>query len=171
MTLQKIQQKYSNQIPVPIVKIAKNLGIVVYEVDHLPDRQSGLIKKVNGKFVIFVNDKHAVTRQRFTVAHEIAHFIKNKDFLESEGEHQTVFRQPVGNNAALHRAMGLELSPEQRQREVEANKIAAQLLMPEEAFKQAWLQASSVKEVADKFLVSEAATTIRGKELFSETFI
>lgn len=153
----EILEKYKSFAPVPIIKIADELGIDVYETNDFENSQSGSIKKEGEKFVIYVNAKHPTTRKKFTIAHEIAHFLEHQDFFKREEEHVSLFRQP----AAFNRCE----SGENKKMEIEANQIAADLLMPEDIFKKEWETADKVSDVADKFGVSQSAATLRGAKL------
>lgn len=76
--------------PVPIVDILNSIGFNIY-VGRLPENLSGLIcitpdfkEKYKTDRIITIADKDAIGRQRFTLAHEFAHFLldfnENKDF-------------------------------------------------------------------------------------------
>ena len=83
----EIIAKHQAQAPVDVVAIANDLGINVWTMD-LPESVSGKIFRdpVNGGrsgFSIAVNGIHSTVGQRFTVAHEIAHFILHRQKLES----------------------------------------------------------------------------------------
>lgn len=175
-TLAEIQQEYKNIVPRPVVKIAQGLGIEVFETDGLSDHQSGLIRKEGDKYVILVNEKQPFTRKRFTIAHEIGHFLEHKEILDHQ-EFIDVIKQPVDGREECAVTTGLNLSdvpsstPEERVREVQANKVAVELLMPEEEFRAAWKIASTMKEVADKFQVSEGAVAVRAGQLLNETIV
>ena len=73
--------------------------------------------------VILVNAAEPETRQRFTIAHELGHWVCQ--CLEGETE-------PV-----YCRAEEVTLDPHIKAREREANVFAAELLMPEEAVREA----------------------------------
>jgi hypothetical protein len=83
----QIIAKHQIQAPVDVVAIASDLGLNVWAMD-LPDSISGKIfaDPINGGartgFSIAVNSSHSTVRQRFTVAHEIAHFILHRQKLE-----------------------------------------------------------------------------------------
>jgi hypothetical protein len=62
MTLQELQDKYRGQVPVPIVAVATDLGIEVYETDQFDDSISGSLLKKDGKYSIFVNGGHILLR-------------------------------------------------------------------------------------------------------------
>ena len=162
MTLKEIKEKYKGHAPVPIVRIAQGLGIKIYNTKDLPNNQSGLIREeADGSISILINYYHSATRKRFTIAHEIAHFLKHKDIISSG--YVTSNKQPL--------CRGKVRTTEDREMEVEANKIAADILMPEENFKKIWKEADTIEEVAERFQVSVATTAIRGNQLLDEMII
>lgn len=132
--------------PVNVLGLAHRLGVRVFDTPW-PDNISGKIQKDKERggdsgYAIFVNKFHAETRKRFTIAHEIAHFVLHEDLI-GDG----IF------DDALYRS-GL---PEKI--EAQANGLAADILMP-------WslLQphlGNDPKELADMFNVSESAMNIR----------
>ena len=153
----EILEKYKNFAPVPIINIADELGIDVYETNDFENSQSGSIKKEGEKFVIYVNAKHPTTRKKFTIAHEIAHFLEHQNFFEREEEHVSLSRQPAVLNSREDN--------ENEKMEIEANQVAAELLMPKDIFIKAWETADKVSDVADKFGVSQSAAALRGAKL------
>ncbi|MCH5197085.1 MAG: ImmA/IrrE family metallo-endopeptidase [Oscillospiraceae bacterium] len=71
-----------NNVPVPIVKILNELGFAVYASDMPKQNISGFIiinPELNEKFntdrVIAVERSDTLGRQRFTLAHEFAHYL------------------------------------------------------------------------------------------------
>lgn len=168
-TLEAIHEKYKGQLPKPIVAIAADLGLAIYQTNELTDSQSGSLSYENGRFLIYVNERQPLTRKRFTIAHEIAHFLKHRDKMKGQVEHIDTVVQPVGG--VLYRATDRCLSSEEKQLEVEANKIAAEILMPEDEFLDIWDTASSIEEVAEKFQVSASAATVRAGVLCDQMMI
>lgn len=74
----KLLSKYEvSEVPVPVEDIAKNMGI---KISYAPsDEYSGmLIRKEGEQALMGVNSNEPKTRMRFTIAHEIAHFIFDK---------------------------------------------------------------------------------------------
>jgi hypothetical protein len=134
LTYGQIVAKYVKKAPVDIVGLAKELGINVWESRTLPSNVSGKIFKdpTNGGakgFSIVVNALESRSRRRFTVAHEVAHFILHQDKLEQGGlTDDTLYRSSLSN-----------------EEEREANKLAAQILMPMNLIKD--LKASGIKDV------------------------
>ena len=163
LTIEQIKEKYKNYIPVPIINIARDLNLKIYKTSSLSDDQSGLIRKEDDGYIIYLNENHSPARGRFTIAHEIAHFLKHKDKID--GDYITSNKQCLGCGD------GLNLTENEKKREIEANIIAAELLMPEEKFREAWENSSNMEELANQFDVSVSAITTRGNKLFKETII
>jgi hypothetical protein len=150
LTPGQIIAKYQNEAPVDVVALASDLGLNVWS-SSLPESVSGKIFRdaLNGGksgFSIVVNSKHAHTRQRFTVAHEIAHFLLHRDVLESgELVENSLYRDGLGG-----------------MKESAANRFAADLLMPQPLVRK--LIASGIRQpemLANRLMVSPAAMRIR----------
>jgi len=107
-------------IPVPVERIARALGAQI-RYSPLDDEISGMIFMRDGSPIIGVNSLHHVHRQRFTIAHEIAHLKLHREQLAASIHVDKTFR-------ILHRdekaAMGTD------QVEIAANQFAAALLVP-----------------------------------------
>lgn len=109
--------------PVPIEDLTHTLGVMVRRTpteDHLSGfllRNSG-----DGQAMIGVNEAHHPHRQRFTIAHEIGHFLLHRG--------QNVYvdgRTEAGLKISLRdEEASVGTNPE----EIEANVFAAELLMP-----------------------------------------
>lgn len=95
-------------------KAAGVLGFTVIPFDF-PDKVMGRIFIERGVKTIAVNKRHPVNRQRFTVAHELGHYLSGHP-SDEEGERLTDdefdFHEPVDRQ------------------EKEADAFAAELLMP-----------------------------------------
>lgn len=154
-----------NSYPVEIVRICKENGLKVFE-EYLNPDVSGLIvvdekewpKYETNQFIV-VNLADLAARKRFTIAHELAHFL-----LHRNGDKLYAHRDMVNNG-------GFRNSIEQ-----EADYFAANILMPEKLIREkvemlkeeVWGKIPDfalVKEVACNFAVSEAAARIRLKQL------
>lgn len=148
--------------PVPIERIAKALGIRI-EYAPLDGELSGLACIREGVPIVGVNNLHAPSRQRFTIAHELGHVQLHREEL-MKAVH--VDRGSLRREGALRRdglaSSGVDPS------EIEANAFAAELLMPE-AFLVQELDGRSVDledddavaSLAKRFRVSEAAMRLR----------
>ncbi len=166
-----ILKKYKDQVPVPVVNIAKDLNLDIYELDNLADNQAGSIfPDENGRFIIYVNAKHNPARKRFTIAHEIAHYLLHRDKI-AHAEHFDGVRQPVNAPSLLREDGRTDMTAEDKKMESEANSLAAEMLMPTQEFKKIWEMASSIEEVAKRFNVSVSAALVRAKYLCGETMI
>ena len=111
----------------------------------------GYIKKIRGnRYEIAINANHSRERRKFTMAHEYAHYQihrNNKDVF-SEGE------------AILFR------NSERNMYEHQANRFAADILMPEDRFNQLFnSKKGDILEIANAFGVSESAIKFRAKTL------
>lgn len=161
----EILEKYKNKTPVPILKIAKELGLKIFKTDDLADYQSGLIRKENGDYCIYVNQYHSPTRMRFTIAHEIAHYLEHILPNNNRLPHNyvTLNRQLINEDD--------KQSEDYQKMEVEANKLAAKLLMPRNKFAEIWKDAKAIEEVALAFDVSVSAVAVRGTKLLKQMII
>ena len=97
-------------IPVPIEKIVKSFDI---EIGRAPSSKfSGLLLRKDGKSLIGINSSETFARQRFSMAHELGHFILH--------ETNDTFVDYRNNQKGVPRT----------QKEMEADTFAASLLMP-----------------------------------------
>jgi Zn-dependent peptidase ImmA (M78 family) len=123
------------ELPVPVESIAEDLlGLAIHEREL--DGISGLLYPEERK--VYVNASDVPARRRFTIAHELGHWICQ--CLEGRGA-------PVMCRAE-------DVSPDaDRTLEREANVFAAELLMPEAAVR----EAATEQDSAARFGVSEQA--------------
>lgn len=115
---------------------------VVYE--EMEPNQSGSIKKVGDEWLICVNNRHHKHRQKFTLAHELGHYIlhrgKQIDIVDT-----TFFRNNDVDSM-----------------EYMANEFASNLLMPKEQLEKLILNGcKNIGDLADKFQVSASAMKYR----------
>ena len=149
----KVIDRYSRRAPVPIFDILEELNLGP-EFRSLADHVSGWIeRKDDGRYRIVVNNRHALTRQRFTAAHELAHYIYHRDLLG----------MGVGDNRA-YRAENTPLPNPNilAKHERQANSVAANILMPRDMI--VHLQAQGISDprsLAERLSVSEDAMRIR----------
>ncbi len=111
------------KLPIDVEALAKVLGI---SVRHEPfdEDMSGVLIKEKDQTTIGVNSAHSISRQRFTIAHEIGHFV-----LKHEGE--VFVDKTLRNNTFVLRRDG-KSSLGTSLWEIHANQFAAALLMPKE---------------------------------------
>ncbi|BAE52557.1 ImmA/IrrE family metallo-endopeptidase [Paramagnetospirillum magneticum] len=147
----EIVSDFMSSAPVDLDAMARALGLDVTLDAEIPPDVSGKIERVaGGRFRVSINQKHHANRRRFTLAHEIAHYVLHRDLIGTG----------VTDNAMYRSA---NLSDEQ---EVQANRFAAGLLMPADVVRRKWSEGiRSDAEMAKEFRVSPAAARIRIDEL------
>jgi IrrE N-terminal-like domain len=141
---------YQTVAPINVKGIAGLLGMKVWEMP-LPETVSGKLfrdERHGGTsgFSIGVNAAEGYVRKRFTVAHEISHFLLHRDKITTELRDDTFYRSSLLSS----------------QEEVEANKLAANILMPYPLIQS--LQNQGVRDVAElarRFEVSPISMKIR----------
>lgn len=147
-------EKAEGKVPVPVVQIAHNVGLEIYDTDMRKvgnSFPSGILTTMEGKWVIILNNQDSWTRKRFTIAHEIGHFLlhRGKKFIDHFSAGETFYR---GNE-------------QDEKLEREANFFAANLLMPGTELKKIWPSCDDPVAAAEIFDVSEVSMTFRLKNL------
>ncbi len=107
-------------IKVEIEETVNKMGIALEKLSDLPNELSGFIQFIpeSKSFEMLINSTHSPVRQRFTIAHELGHFVLHKDKIIERGR---LNRGPKSDN---------EIDFDDRL-EKEANAFAAGVLMPE----------------------------------------
>ncbi|WP_313490794.1 ImmA/IrrE family metallo-endopeptidase [Exiguobacterium sp.] len=143
-----------------MVELLQGLGINVTKSGMINDEISGYVTKseIDDKPEIVVNSSHGNFRRRFTMAHELGHLIlhfKWKPFGLLDDNHgiNIAYRKDIESYSFL-----------QRTEEAEANKFAAELLMPEDKFLEL-MDLKDDQELSEYFGVSELAIRIRKKSI------
>lgn len=150
----KIWEKYiNNDQATDVESIARAEGLKIHK-GKLEEGVSGILVVDKGNSVIFVNESEIPTRQRFTIAHEIGHFLLHKP----EGVHVDKSFSVAFRN--------LRSSSGEESQEIEANQFAAELLMPSTIIEKKYTKGVSISDkdvetLADFFQVSQQAMTIR----------
>ncbi len=149
LTAGQVIEKFQQEAPVNVVGIADELGVNVWE-EPLERPISGklFIDKLNGGpsgFSIVANKSESRSRKRFTIAHEIAHFILHRDALTNGIVEDALFRGGLSSK-----------------QEVEANQLAADILMPFPLIGRLMAQGNrTIDELSEALEVSKAAISIR----------
>jgi len=144
-----IIESFQDAPPVRLPEMANALGVPV-KASTLAPGISGEIRPFGDGFVIRVNRHDPVKRQRFTVAHELAHFLLHRAEIGTGIEDDVLYRSTLSDR-----------------REHQANRLAADILMPEAllAAAQEAAEEKGIVDVAlylsDLFAVSEAAMRIK----------
>lgn len=111
--------------PIPIKDIIKQLGLDLMSYD-LGDDVSGILVIENDKGTIGFNPSNSRVRQRFTIAHELGHYLLHKHAISE------VF---VDKDFIVKYRSEKQYSFAEIKQEQEANLFAAALLMPKEMIK------------------------------------
>lgn len=150
-----------NAPPTPIVEICNKIGIKVFEVSLPPD-VSGLIMTQDEKFenydsnkIIAANISDSASRKRFTIAHELAHYVLHKEANKPLYAHRDIINQVDNKN------------------EQEANSFASIILMPEDLVRKSIKRLQSnndpytvtssemIDQIAKEYSVSRSAAQVR----------
>lgn len=139
---------------IKLEKIAKHLGVDI-KGEGLDFDVSGLFLMKNDKYYIRYNVTESEQRQRFTIAHELGHFILHK-------EDKPLFVDK--SEKILYR--NFNSSTGEIKKEREANAFAAALLMPRFLLSQLINKAPNnvdhvINYLATEFNVSEQAMSFR----------
>lgn len=132
--------------PIDIGKIVEKYGLIVKKGQFKSQAVSGAFDRKSNS--IFVSENDPYTRQAFTVAHELGHYI-----LHKEKTKEIFYRKD---------AIFLEAKPEI---ETEADCFAANILMPKELVERFWPALKNVDQMATLFKVSFSAINWRLKNL------
>ena len=146
--------------PVTVADMAGAIGIEV-RMEKVDDDLSGfLLRDMEARTAIIgVNATHSESRVRFTIAHELGHFLLH------EGVTVHFDGQRPGMTLNLR---GVEASMGTDDNEREANLFAAELLMPQkflerdlQNFNSDLMDEDALSELAKKYQVSVQALTFR----------
>lgn len=138
-----IADNYISRPPVRVFELAKNYGLMVKESTALNSTISGFIYIETN--VIVINASEPVTRQAFTVAHELGHWLLHHPQLENNPDLGIMYRSPLGG----------QVDPTEQ----EANTFAANLLVPKMLLSE--YQGLEDGRVANIFAVSEEVIRYR----------
>lgn len=145
----KILQDLSiRKAPVDVEKVAEHLGI---KISFAPSEEySGmLLRKTEGQVLMGINSNEPKTRMRFTIAHEIGHYLFDK-----------------GNAVSIDYRSTFQLI-DKPTKEIRADLFAANLLMPKKFLTIDFEKVSSkfseedLTEIAKKYQVSKDAMKYR----------
>lgn len=153
----ELVRQFTNSGVVNVKGLISALGIQ-YEERPMIAGESGEITCENGEFKITVNSLDIDSRKRFTAAHELAHYLLHRDLLEDRGKlnrHTDIlFGEHANNNPPM---------PFNPSHEVQANRYAAEILMPASRVRALWRgeKEDNFAEIAESLGVSKKAIKIR----------
>ena len=149
-----------SNLPVNVEQVIEDLGIKYFN-EPMDKGQSGATELKDGKYTIRVNSLEARQRQRFTAAHELAHYLLHREMLVKQGRlarhADSLYDEHAQKNVAV---------PFNPHHEVEANKLAAEIIMPRQEIERLYDPTKdNFEEVAKQLGVSRSALVIRLKIL------
>jgi len=145
--------------PVRVEEVAKAEGLPIVD-SPFPSDVSGALLRHGDLVAIAVNGRQSAPRKRFTVAHELAHYLlDHKDHDHIDWKFTVIRRDGKSSEAS-------------DSQEIEANAFAANLLMPKQfllddvkVYKnfngEVEIDSSAMQSLARKYQVSEIALTYR----------
>ncbi len=148
----QIIEEFQAGANVPVGALAQRLGLRI-KVANLGPGNSGQISRDGDSYLIRVNRFEAKERQRFTIAHEIAHFLLHRDIIDATPDGIT--------DTVLYRSGAPESI------EFEANRLAADILMPRVSVERRLRELGGrvsemvIEVLASDFKVSKGAMEIR----------
>ncbi|WP_438448182.1 ImmA/IrrE family metallo-endopeptidase [Gorillibacterium sp. sgz5001074] len=122
--------------PISLKNVCDYLGLKYRKIQLSPNTCGMMLRSREGNF-IFINEEHSYTRRRFSLAHEIGHYF-------------------LGHDSEVSR-----LNDENRYEEVQANRFASSLLMPDELFFHVHQESITIKAMANWLRVSPISVAIR----------
>ncbi len=133
-------------LPVDPIQIAEQLGIKIFTAGLKPEVSGMLIKEPGKDPEIYINGTDSMSRQRFTCAHELGHYVKR--VATGAAEWATIdYRGPLTSDGT---------DPD----EIYANQFAASLLMPKQELRRLHKDLG-LAALAYEFGVSEEAMNFR----------
>ena len=147
--ISKAREKgFINNYQVDIKEIVKSHGVILRE-ESMPSSLSGYLRFIDQKWVIGVNSKHHPKRQRYTIAHEFAHYILHRDDRGEFEDEEIYFRSDKTSSI-----------------EFKADEFAGEILMPDDLFRHAIKNGlKQIEELANAFNVSTLAVKVRAQML------
>jgi Zn-dependent peptidase ImmA (M78 family) len=142
--------------------VARALGITVREESTTADVSGALFRR-DGRVVIGVNPHHVPNRRRFTIAHEIGHFVLHRDDLHMDDTRAYSSEPGITHRLLRDQVSSMATDP----KEIEANRFAAALLMPVWMLKESLdsyespLKQEDIERLAGKYEVSFQAMAFR----------
>ena len=149
---ERIVREFIRRPPVRVGALAEALGLEVIR-SPLSPKVSGLIQPSTtapSGYEIRVNKYEVPERQRFTVAHELAHYLLHRESIGAGVVDSVLYRSNLTSR-----------------KETEANRLAAEIIMPAEAVSEELARLGGkrtlemAEELANLFRVSTPAMKVR----------
>ncbi len=151
----KILEKHGTALPIDVDRIIAEHNIDI-RFQPMEEAVSGMLVIKGKRATIGINDTHHPNRQRFTLAHELGHYLLHRGWTQVFVDASTMYFRDGLTAEGIDRM------------EIEANAFAAELLMPENVLRDVVRHQSldafddrAVQSLAVEFGVSVRALTIR----------
>lgn len=148
--LEKIRS-FQHSAPVNVEGLIESFGVKLERKAALHPDIAGEIQRLDpNRFRIAANAKDHYYRRRFTMAHELGHFLMHRDLLGDGTDDDRAYRSVDAGNF-----YNTSITPEH---EMEANRFAANLLMPAHLVRRYYYERTSDPvELSKLFQVSSEA--------------
>lgn len=133
--------------PIDLAEILKKNGIKLKFGKFEDPSIAGFYKK--SEKTIYVSEDDSYSRQTFTIAHELGHFLLHEDKTSD----------------VFYRLDSIQLDKQDKAEEQEANWFASSLIMPENLMRDYWDIIPDEREMRRIFKVSQSAMNWRLKNL------
>lgn len=117
-----LDENFITSWPIPVEELIEfhGLGLILSD---FPDGEISGVIDLNKKY-LYINSVDSPQRKRFTIAHELGHWVLHQQELATNKEIAVLYRRPLGTE-------------ESDRLEQEANCFAANLLVPEKMLRKA----------------------------------
>ncbi|ROR90939.1 ImmA/IrrE family metallo-endopeptidase [Nocardioides aurantiacus] len=143
--------------PVDVYELARQLEVAVVETTMGKD-VSGMLIRDHGALTVGLNKRQVDKRKRFTLAHELGHLVLHRG------------RPLIVDSSIRYNLRDSTSATATNREEIEANRFAAALLMPEDAVRKAVqaTQATTPEELQRKLgRIFEVSTEAMGYRLMN----
>ena len=147
-------EKFTQSAPVNIEGLIEALGIKLERKGNLHPEIAGQIEAEGSGYKISVNRNDSYFRRRFTMAHELAHFLLHSDLIGTGVDDTVAYRST--NIGEFHNTKITS------RHEAEANRMAAYILMPPKLVRAVHSEVGGdLAKLAMRFQVSKEAMGYR----------
>lgn len=145
-----LKENGQDRSPINLQVIVEHLGFEYVEVDNFPSELSALCVEKGEKLYAAVNCSHHRNRKRFSLAHELGHWVLGHT-REFDMEQVTIDNPPDPS----------KMKVKNKDQEAEANEFAGELLVPMKLLKVSFGKTQDIESLAKEYEVSKEVITIR----------
>lgn len=139
----------------PIETLVSMLGGSIHYRNATGDRPESILIEPNESFKVFLPTLTSMSRDKFTIAHELGHYFLHFPLVQAEYP---------DDGMKAYRWLDENTSPDQKRCEWEANWFAAAFVMPEQIFRKLH-EKGGVENVVARLGVSKKAAQVREQAL------